>query len=255
MIRFDDDSLKFSTLVKSTFLTILFSLTVLITNAQVRIGPQVGGNLTNFVGAQEQFYTQNSQYKLGFRGGFAANFPILDFFSVQAEFLYSQQGAVINEEEDLGISVASNNLNLAEDWEVRTDMHYLQLPLLIKLAFGGEKFKFYLNGGGYGAYLAASEYTGANGDDFEDALNAFSYPDLDDQYKEWDLGYTGGFGFQFTVNDEDHFLIDFRFSRSLNTITNDFDNSNSILGLADTDYEQYNQAFSLSFSYLMSTGS
>jgi len=220
-----------------------------MSNAQVRIGPKVGSNLTNFVGDQEQFYTENSNYKFGFNGGFVANFPILKFLSVQTEFQYSQHGAIMNEEEDFQIA------NVSPDWEVRTDMHYLQLPLLIKLAFGGEEFKFYLNGGGYSGYLAASEYNGADSDDFEDALNAFSYPDLDDQYKDWDLGYTGGFGFQFTVNDEDHFLVDFRFSRSLNTITKDFDDSNSILGLADTDYKQYNQAFSLSLTYLMSTGS
>ncbi|PSR05162.1 MAG: hypothetical protein BRD50_01705 [Bacteroidetes bacterium SW_11_45_7] len=127
----------------------------------------------------------------------------------------------------------------------------LQLPLLIKLAFGGEEFKFYLNGGGYGGYLAASEYNGADSDDFEDALNAFSYPDLDDQYKDWDLGYTGGFGFQFTVNDEDHFLVDFRFSRSITSITDDVNDPTQ----PNTQIKQYNQAFSLSLTYLMSTGS
>ena len=113
-------------MMRPIFLTVLLVLTVLMSNAQVRIGPKVGGNLTNFVGDQEQFYTENSNYKFGFNGGFVANFPILKFLSVQTEFQYSQHGAVLNAEKDFGVSVGNINFNFGENWDVRTDMHYLQ---------------------------------------------------------------------------------------------------------------------------------
>lgn len=218
-------------------------------HSQVRIGPVAGVNASNFVGDQEQFYTENSDYKFGFNGGVAANFPLLSFLSLQAEFRYSQMGAAMNSEEDFEIG----GFNFAKEWDVRTDMDYLKFPALGIFAIGSEKFKLLIEGGVYGAYLATSQYNDSNGEDFERTLEAANYPELDKQYKDWDVGYIGGVGLQFTVNGSDQFIVDARFSRSINSIVQD-DFSPTPIGGSSGEFDQFNQAFTLSFSYLLNIG-
>jgi hypothetical protein len=76
---------------------------------------------------------------LGYHGGLILNLGS-EKFSVQPEILYSQIGAKV--------TAVQANVDLSATAITNT----ITVPVLLKVGFGGENFKFFVNAGGYGSY-------------------------------------------------------------------------------------------------------
>jgi hypothetical protein len=119
--------------MKRTFLLLAFILTLgTVAQAQVSIIPKGGITLSN-INFDQDLPGQKS--RMGYVAGLGLNFPITsdNFFSIQPELLYIQQGT--------RLTAGSYGLN------------YAQLPLLLKINFGGEGFPIYVNAGPSFGYL------------------------------------------------------------------------------------------------------
>ena len=119
--------------MKRTFLLFAFILTLgTVAQAQVSLIPKGGITLSNISFDQDQ---PGQKSRLGYVAGLGLNIPITsdNFFSIQPELLYIQQGT--------RLSAGSYGLN------------YAQLPLLLKINFGGEGFPIYVNAGPSFGYL------------------------------------------------------------------------------------------------------
>lgn len=119
--------------MKRTFLLLALMLTLgTVAQAQVSIIPKGGITLSNISFDQDQ---AGQKSRMGYVAGLGLNIPITsdNFFSIQPELLYIQQGT--------RLSAGSYGLN------------YAQLPLLLKINFGGEGFPIYVNAGPSFGYL------------------------------------------------------------------------------------------------------
>jgi len=119
--------------MKRTFLLLAFMLTLgTVAQAQVSLIPKGGITLSN-INFNEDLAGQKS--RMGYVAGLGLNFPLTadNFFSIQPELLYIQQGT--------RATAGSYSLN------------YAQLPLLLKINFGGEGFPIYVNAGPSFGYL------------------------------------------------------------------------------------------------------
>ncbi|WP_046245405.1 porin family protein [Hymenobacter terrenus] len=109
----------------------LFSLALLVaglaTTAHAQSGPRVGikggGSLSSFVGKN----AKNLAYKPGFQAGVLFNFGLSDIVSLQPEVLYSQKG----------VTYEKNGRPFGLNDEVRSTLHYIDVPVLAKITAGG----------------------------------------------------------------------------------------------------------------------
>ena len=110
----------------------------------VSFGPRVGTTFTNlrvFEGKKmfHSGYDEEYKYITGAQVGAVVNFGMSNWFSVQPEFLYSQKGYEV-----IGQISADEPV---EDTYMKLRMNYLEVPVLAKLSFGGEKLRAFLTAG------------------------------------------------------------------------------------------------------------
>lgn len=172
--------------MKRTFLLLAFILTLgTVAQAQVSIIPKGGITLSNISFDQDR---AGQKSRMGYVAGLGLNFPITadNFFSIQPELLYIQQGTRVT-----GGSVGLN---------------YAQLPLLLKINFGGEGFPIYVNAGPSFGYLLNPPTTAVGDVNFTDP-------------KRLDIGlqFGGGFGVKAGPGNV---LLDARYGFGITDINN-----------------------------------
>ncbi|AMJ67617.1 hypothetical protein AXW84_20995 [Hymenobacter sp. PAMC 26628] len=103
---------------KTILFTVLLAVTAAAAHAQSpSFGIKAGASLTNVVGSSTMGF--DIKNKLGFHGGFIANLPINDVFSIQPELLYSMKGYKINEDDGFGAML-----------ERKQTLDYIDIPVL-----------------------------------------------------------------------------------------------------------------------------
>lgn len=112
----------------------------------------------------------NYSYALGGLGGVTANFGLSDLISVQPELLYNLKGTQLKDP-------------AGKDSKVRLDLHYIDLPILLKVNADGP----YFEAGPQIGYLLSAKLGGDNKSRIETKdLQGLS------------LGYVAGVGYQLT---------------------------------------------------------
>jgi hypothetical protein len=166
-------------LIGSGILVAAFALVSPAAQAQsddlsVRFGIKGGLNISQLYVDQPDVQDENA--KLGLHAGVFMKAPISDFFAIQPELLYSNQGSKVkyNGSSLLGI----------QSGEVRFNLNYIQLPILASITAGPLSFQ----AGPYVSYLAS-----ANVKDLKQDLTTGSQRDLDkSDFKSFDYGLAGG---------------------------------------------------------------
>ena len=155
--------------------TALLAVTATAAQAQSpSFGIKAGASLTTAVGnGTTGFDIKN---KLGFHGGFIANLPINDVFSIQPEFLYSMKGYRINEADRFGATL-----------ERKQTLNYIDVPVLARLHAGG----LFFEAGPQFGYLIAAKYSQDG-----NANNPASSYSNRSGYNALDFGYAAGLGYQ-----------------------------------------------------------
>jgi hypothetical protein len=133
-------------------------------HAQVSVIPKGGLTLSTVRtsgGSGFDFSQGDVRYQPGFAAGIALDVPVAGngFFSVQPELLYVQKGHGVEAAGDGGSAV-----RLTETF------NYLEVPVLGKFNFGGERVKAYVNAGPSVAYALNGRFT----QDISGGLLAFS---------------------------------------------------------------------------------
>ncbi|RDB05156.1 porin family protein [Runella aurantiaca] len=105
-----------------------------------KVGLRGGANYCNFsVPSSQTSSGVTLEPIIGYHGGLILSFGG-KVFSVQPEILYSQVGAKL--------TTTQGGITLSGESKINT----VTVPVLLRFALGGESFKFFINGGGYGSY-------------------------------------------------------------------------------------------------------
>ncbi|AKD02457.1 porin family protein [Pontibacter korlensis] len=209
--------------MKKTLLLLLFILSpVLLVQAQyTRFGAKVGGNLYKVQGDDGSSNTTNTL--AGFHGGVVVSYEFVSRLAVQGELLYEQKGFVYDE----------HPLNATEALADDHRLHYITLPVMLKLQKGG----FFVKGGPYIGYLIAEATQVKRLDrstlDDPAPTELGNYRLSMDDFERWDYGYTVGLGIE----------LDNGFSLS-------FHNTGGLTSFSKA-LDQKNFGFKLSIGYLL----
>lgn len=115
-------------------------------------------------------------YKTGITVAGVANYAFSDLFSIQPELAFVQKGA---EFDFLGVNLGGETVN------------YIELPILAKVSFGPENFKFFINAGPSFGFAI-----GASFEDDEGNSESAKFDDTDGR-KRFELGLAFGSGIGF----------------------------------------------------------
>ncbi|MCX2741416.1 porin family protein [Pontibacter anaerobius] len=170
---------------KMLLLPLLILLPVLLAQAQyTRFGAKVGGNLSSVQGSDGSSNTTNNL--AGFNGGLILSYEFVSRLAVQGELQYEQRGFVYDE-----YPISADEV-LADDHR----LHYLMLPVMLKLQKGG----LFVEGGPYLGYLLAEatevKRLDRNTIDDPNPTELGNYPLHIKDFERWDYGYTVGIGIE-----------------------------------------------------------
>ena len=189
---------------------ILFSLGLLASvsaaaQAQgVKFGIRGGISAVSLSGDDDKFGNKQSNYTygLGGLGGVTANFAFSDLISLQPELLYNLKGTQINDSKD------------------RLDLHYIDLPILLKVNADGP----YFEAGPQVGYLISAKRGG-------DSKTRIETKDL----QGLSLGYVAGVGYKLTSG----LSLGVRFNGGISSVGKDNDRYD----------QQRNQSFNFVVGY------
>ncbi|HEX8530410.1 MAG TPA: porin family protein [Cytophagales bacterium] len=195
--------------------------------AQVSLIPKVGVNLANAsIDDNRDFDGQSSL--LGLTAGLGINFALTsdNFLSVQPEILYSQKGW------------AAEAANAFGSYDGNYRLNYLEVPVLLKINFGSETVRAYVNAGPSFGYLLGGRITGnwnalgLFGSNVNESLEFTNSPSalnqLDANRTEVGLNFGGGAGYAFGGRV---LFVDLRYNMGLTDYDRAFESKNRVFAL------------------------
>ena len=170
----------------------------------VKFGIRGGISANTLSGDDDKFGNKISSYSygLGGLGGVTANFGLSDLISIQPELLYNLKGTQVNDSKD------------------RLDLHYLDLPILVRVNADGP----YFEAGPQVGYLISAK----RGGDIKTRIETKDLQGLS-------LGYVAGVGYKLTSG----LSLGVRFNGGISSVGQDNDRSD----------QQRNQSFNFVAGY------
>jgi hypothetical protein len=216
------------TIMKKLFLLVALAVCSCGAFAQVSLIPKVGVNIANAsIDDNRDFEGQSSL--LGLTAGLGISFALTsdEFLSIQPEILYSQKGW----------SAETSNVLGGYDGNYR--LNYLEVPLLLKINFGGETVRAFVNAGPSFGYLLGGRVEGrANvlgigteideSLEFTDTPNPLALNQLDANRVEVGLNFGGGAGYSFGGKV---LFVDVRYNLGLSDYNRSFESKNRVFAL------------------------
>lgn len=177
-------------------LLVAFTTVTITTNAQVKPVIKAGVIQSTWKGEARQSFDQlvdqtdgyiTTRNRTAFYIGAGIELPISDIVSIEPSLLYTQRGYGIKG------NLTINNMKIeALDARATSQMHYIDLPVLLKVKpaaglqlFAGPQVS-YLVKNNLRADVAVLGFSLINSD-----------LDITDQFNRWDVGVTGGVGYEF----------------------------------------------------------
>jgi hypothetical protein len=200
--------------------------------AQVSLIPKAGVTFANATYEGHILGIDNASLR-GLTGGLGINFSLTknNFLSIQPEILYAQKGCY-----------TPNNAIATYDFSFR--LNYLEVPLLLKANFGGQKMKFYVNAGPSIGYLLNGSIKGRGNSrgylnpeyDFEEPIQLTDDPqsflDVTRLYAnriEAGLNFGGGVGYHFFGSTA--LFVDLRYNMGLTDFNKQYPSRNRVFAL------------------------
>jgi hypothetical protein len=185
---------------KVSALAIFFMVTALAVHGQSdrvwSMGPEVGANFSKWGGDADE-----SDYKAGLIAGGFVTYSIRDTYAFTAKVLFSQKGAAYTQDGGLG-----------DDVDVKTQLNYIEIPVLGRLFFNREgtvRPNVFL-GPSFG-FLTGAKFK-VEDEDYEDI------EDYKDAFNTFDLGLAAGLGLSIRVANEMYFIVDARYTYGLSDL-------------------------------------
>jgi hypothetical protein len=196
--------------MKKALLFLLLALApVLVAQAQYfRFGAKAGGGFSSVKG--EDGSSDYTQSLAGLHSGFMGSYEFVSRLAVQAELLYAQKGFTYDGYEVTATERVGGDLRL----------HYLELPLLLKIQKGG----LFAEAGPYAGYL----FDTATDFEVADSNQGTSLRYRPEELNRFDYGYTAGLG----IILDNGFFMSFRYTGGLRSFSKDLDQKNSDIRLS-----------------------
>jgi hypothetical protein len=142
------------------------------TNAQAEFGVKGGLNLSNLYVDE----VDDEDVRIGYHAGVFVNAPVVSFFSIQPELIFSTKGSTVKYD----MTFFSGEYTFA--------LNYIDLPVLGVFHLS-EAFNIHV--GPYAGYLVSARAINRsdNGFDFDDEISRSNF-------KDFDYGLAGGLGFR-----------------------------------------------------------
>jgi hypothetical protein len=169
---------------KLLLLVLALAFLVIDSNAQVLVGPVLGGNV-NWV----KFKNHDEQDKydlgpgLGFHTGASVSFRVRKRFFLQTSILYSKKVKSIQE--------SKNNLHFDGDYSNKLKLNFIEMPILYTAEFKGKlgdknskEFKWFLGAGPTISYWLGGRGEFSDGDLVELNVNSLPYKITFDKKRE-----------------------------------------------------------------------
>jgi hypothetical protein len=200
---------------KSIFYAAVFSLLAVSSFAQVKPVIKAGGIHSTWKGEAKETLTSlvdetngiiTSRDRTGFYVGAGVNLPLGDIVSIEPSLIYTQRGY------GLKGNLTINALKIdALQARATSQMHYIDLPVLLKVKPAGGITLF---AGPQVSYLVKNNLRA------DVAVLGFSLVntdlDITNQFNKFDVGVTGGIGYEF----ENGFGISAAYERGFNRLDN-----------------------------------
>ena len=232
---------------KVVIITILFFLVISGYSQRFSMGPKIGVNMSSLTHYSESFNTdsiQNGQL-ITSTLGLITDIAFTDNLSLQTEFLYSQKGHRLNYNFD--------TIDFSVDGYYKYRLDYFEIPVLLRVSFGGGDVKGYLNAGPYWSYWMGGKTKIRY--EMPDGAEDFEFSESLDFETDWisdvnepnrvDVGLIIGGGFAYNTGPG-NLLIDFRYGIGFKDMTNWIDSSQIPEGYNNSR----SRVFTISFGYL-----
>lgn len=164
----------------------LFAFT--FANAQsFKFGIKGGVNYSSVTGGDKEDYIGDADYKTSYHFGIMPKFQFGGILGLKPELLYTSKGFQLNEK-------FNNVMGGTTDVEIKTNLNYLSLPILMNIDAGPIFFEL----GPEVAYLLATtgenkiEATNSAGDKVTD--DKAEYITNEENYADFDFGFVAGIG-------------------------------------------------------------
>lgn len=190
----------FNSISKSVRVALFFSLFLCVSASygqqRFSAGPRVGLNLSNYWGNAD-----GMSFKPGIAAGAFLMYSSLNHFGISADVLYSQRGTKY----DNGVIKFTQRVN------------YLEIPVVARyfLTLNGNFRPNIFVGPSLGIKLNAKRVDGSSA--------AFNGENSND-FRNLDLGATGGFQLNWGTGNRQHFLIDARYNLGLSDVQTNLPN-------------------------------
>ena len=227
---------------KRIITTTLALILVTFTFAQVSLGLKTGVNFANITTPDISIVNiPDVQTNKTFTFGAVAEFGISNGFAIQTEANYSKKGFVIDE----GIPLELANIPLPLGVEVRTDLNYIDIPVLAKYNFGNELIGGYVTAGPTMSFASGGRFrTAANFIiDFNVVDQKFDFDDLN--ISKFDIGASIGAGGMVNLGATKLF-IDARYTHGFTKLDN--------IPVIDLDFRNKNFALTTGFLIPLNKG-
>jgi len=175
---------------------------------KVDFGIEGGAGLINLRGSEN--FNENQDPSIGYSGGVFFRYNFKKIISLHCGLSAETKGTSTT------IVLTDQFGNPIGEFNQKTNLFYLSLPILMRASFG-EKNIFFINGGGYLGYLLSensSQTTGIG---------------MKSPFKEFDYGISCGLGFTIPIQAKDAFSLEIRYNLGLNDINNTNSTSDGII--------------------------
>jgi hypothetical protein len=178
--------------MKKSLLLIVALFAFTFANAQgFKFGAKAGVNYSSISGGEKETIFGDPDYKTSYHFGLMGLYGFGDdgFIGIKPELLYTSKGYQLNDKFD-------NELGGTTDLEIKTNLNYISLPILLNINAGGLFFEL----GPEFAYLAAAtgetkvDKRDSNGNKVNDDKDEFVIDE--NAYAGFDFGYVAGIGYQ-----------------------------------------------------------
>jgi hypothetical protein len=199
---------------KGLVLIALFTMLILVSNAQVKFGIKEGLNFSTQ--SELGLLWDNNDIKTGFTLGAVIDYRFHQTLSLQTELNYKREG------------LAYENEELTGKTKVNKDYDYYNIPVLLKGRFNEElglndKWMVSFFGGPYYSYLRKAESE-------VETSGLTTVSDIEDNTNESDWGMVLG-GEVARVFEKGELFFDVRYEMGLSDVTKTDDIKNKVIGL------------------------
>jgi opacity protein-like surface antigen len=181
------------------FITLLS--TTIFSQNEMRIGVNVGANITDFKG---NIIIETADTKIGFLVGAYFEYYITENIALKTNLNYESKAFSSD-----GFIIDASGVGI-EEFTTITKFNYLTLPILIKYDFGTSK-KIFVNGGlTFDNFLNAKSKTDGFFEEFGTSTSKLN---------QLDLNFTIGVGAYFHLDDKNDINLEVRYSPHLTNIS------------------------------------